>query len=74
MLVLKIHEENEVSIGKSGDVLTGPIIVKGVEFRKSCTRIGFECQTSIEIVRSDAVNKTSDDRKSRQATDRTESD
>ena len=74
MLVLKIHEENEVSIGKAGDVLSGPIIVKGVEFRKSSTRLGFECQTSIDIVRSDAVNKTSDERKSRPETDRTESD
>jgi hypothetical protein len=74
MLVLKIHEENEVSIGKAGDVLTGPIIVKGVKFRNSNTQVAFNCQDSIVIVRSDAVNKTSDHRKSRPENDRTESD
>jgi len=55
MLVLSRCRDESFTIGKAGDVLTGPIVITVVDVRRDKARIGIACQKDVEILRDDAV-------------------
>jgi sRNA-binding carbon storage regulator CsrA len=55
MLVLSRRKNDVIEIGKEGDVLTGPIVLKFVDIRRLSARIGIEAQRDIAVLRPEAV-------------------
>lgn len=60
MLVLSRFKNEDVIIGKAGDVLTEPIVITVVEVRGNKVRIGIKADKSMSVHRKevqDAINK-----------------
>jgi sRNA-binding carbon storage regulator CsrA len=72
-LTLSRAKNETITIGKSGDVLDGPIVVVVVRIQKSRVYLGIKCQKSINIYRTE-LGPCPDCRDDRPATNRTESD
>jgi carbon storage regulator CsrA len=53
MLVLSRKPGEGMTIGKAGDVLTEPIVVKCVQITPGRTRLGFVAPSNIKIVRAE---------------------
>lgn len=55
MLILTRDIGSQVIIGKAGQVLTEPIVVTLVDVRGIRSRLGFEAQQDLNIVRDEVV-------------------
>lgn len=53
MLVLSRRPGEEITIGKAGDVLQEPIVLKCVQITPGRTRLGFVTSSNIKIVRAE---------------------
>lgn len=53
MLVLSRDVNQQIVIGKAGDVLTGPIVITYVEQRRTHARIGIEADRHVSVDRKE---------------------